>query len=57
VTFDAVNLGDLFDPARDPDKIALIATDGTGGHREFTYRQLADADATPAARLSGGSGR
>jgi acyl-CoA synthetase (AMP-forming)/AMP-acid ligase II len=52
VSFDPVNLGDLFDPARDPDKTALIATDGAGGHREFTDRQLADAVSTLAAGLS-----
>jgi len=52
VSFDPVNLGDLFDPARDPDKIALIATDGAGGHREFTYRQFADAITTLAAGLA-----
>ncbi len=52
MNFDPVNLGDLFDPARDPDKTALIATDGTGGHCEFTYRQLADAISTLAASLS-----
>jgi long-chain acyl-CoA synthetase len=53
VTFRAVNLGDLFDPARDPDKTTLIATNGTGGHQEFTYRQLADAVAAVAANLAG----
>jgi acyl-CoA synthetase (AMP-forming)/AMP-acid ligase II len=53
VSFDPVNLGDLFDPARDPGKTALIAADGAGGHREFTCRQLAGATATLAAALAG----
>jgi acyl-CoA synthetase (AMP-forming)/AMP-acid ligase II len=52
VSFDPVNLGNLFDPARDPDKTALIATDGAGRHKEFTYRQLANAVASLAASLA-----
>ncbi len=46
------NLGDLFDPARDPGKIALIATDGAGGYREFTYAALDRAAAALAAALT-----
>jgi acyl-CoA synthetase (AMP-forming)/AMP-acid ligase II len=52
LSFDPVNLGDLFDPTRDPGKTALIATDGAGGHKELAYRDLADAIATLAADLS-----
>jgi acyl-CoA synthetase (AMP-forming)/AMP-acid ligase II len=50
--FDPVNLGDLYDTARTPDKTALIATDGAGGHQELTYRQLADAIAPLAANIA-----
>lgn len=52
MNFDPVSLGDLFDPERDPDKTALIAADGAGGYREFTYRELADAICTLAASLA-----
>ncbi len=52
MSFDPVNLGDLFDPARTPDKVALIAADGAGGHRQFTYRELGGAIATLAAALA-----
>jgi long-chain acyl-CoA synthetase len=46
------NLGDLFDPARDPEKTALIAPDGSGGHRAFGYAAFDCAVAALAARLS-----
>lgn len=46
------NLGDLFDPARDPDKAALIVPDGTGGHRTFTYTAFDRAVSALAAAMS-----
>jgi len=45
-------LGDLFDPARTADKVALIAADGAGGHRQYTYRELGGAIASLAATLT-----
>jgi len=52
VSFDPVNLGDLFDPAQNPGKIALIAADGTGGHREFTYAELYRRGSSLAAQIA-----
>jgi acyl-CoA synthetase (AMP-forming)/AMP-acid ligase II len=49
--FDPVNLGDLFDPGGDPGKVALIAADGAGGHRDFSYAALDRAAAALAGRL------
>src|SRR5947208_9801351 len=37
---DRVNLGDLLDPGREPDKTALIAVDPDGNARHFSYRTL-----------------
>ena len=37
---DRLNLGDLFDPGREPDKTALIAADADGNARHFSYRTL-----------------
>jgi long-chain acyl-CoA synthetase len=44
-----VNLGELIDPTRDPDKIALIDLGGEEPSREYSYRQL-DAAARGVAR-------
>jgi long-chain acyl-CoA synthetase len=44
-----VNLGDLFDPAADPDKVALIGLDANAQARDYTYGQI-DAMANGVAR-------
>jgi long-chain acyl-CoA synthetase len=45
------NLGDLFDPARAPDKTALIAPDEAGGYRALSYAALDRAVRGLAATL------
>jgi acyl-CoA synthetase (AMP-forming)/AMP-acid ligase II len=50
--FEPVNLGDLSDAARDPDKIALIALDDAGGHRTVAYAALDCAIGTMASALA-----
>jgi long-chain acyl-CoA synthetase len=47
-----VNLGDLIDPGLDPDKTALIAVDGDGNARHFSYGVLDRAIRTLAAALA-----
>jgi long-chain acyl-CoA synthetase len=46
------NLGDLVDPGIDPEKTALIAVDGDGNARDFSYRVLDRAIRTLAAGLA-----
>ena len=53
MSFDPVNLGDLFDPDRAPDKTALIAVDPDGEARSFSYRTLDRAIVALAAELAG----
>jgi long-chain acyl-CoA synthetase len=53
VSFDPVNLGDLFDSDRAPDKTALIAVDLDGEARSFSYRALDRAIVALAAELTG----
>jgi long-chain acyl-CoA synthetase len=47
-----VNLGDLIDPGLDPEKTALIAVDGDGKARHFSYGVLDRAIRTLAAGLA-----
>jgi len=53
MSFDPVNLGDLFDPDRGPDRTALIAVDLDGEARSFSYRALDRAITALAAELAG----
>jgi len=53
VSFDPVNLGDLFDPDRGPDQTALIAVDLDGEARSFSYRALDRAVTALSADLAG----
>ena len=53
MSFDPVNLGDLFDPDRAPDNTALIAVDLDGEARCFSYRTLDRANVALAAELTG----
>jgi long-chain acyl-CoA synthetase len=53
VSFDPVNLGDLFDPSDAPDKTALIAVGPDGSARSFSYRALDRAVTALAADLAG----
>lgn len=52
MSFEPVNLGDLFDPEAQPDKTALIAVAADGSHREFTYWAIDRAASAVAAGLA-----
>jgi acyl-CoA synthetase (AMP-forming)/AMP-acid ligase II len=52
MSFEPVNLGDLFDPDRAPDKTSLIAVDPDGEARSFSYRTLDRAIVALAADLA-----